>query len=53
MMPQCAIQQKGGTCEAKYDGVEAINDDLWLLTVNIIDPKKAKYITVTLRRIDH
>ena len=52
VMSDCCVQQKGRTCNAKYNSVETFHDNVWIYTLSIIYSKKAQNISVSFFDLD-
>ena len=52
VMSDCCFQQKGRTCNAKYNSVETFHDNVWIYTLSIIYSKKAQNISVSFFDLD-
>ena len=44
VVSNCCVQQKGRTCDAKYDSIETFHENVWMFVIRIIYPKKAQNI---------
>ena len=53
VVSNCCVQQKGRTCDAKYDSIETFHENVWMFVIRIIYPKKAQNILASFFDPDH
>ena len=53
VVSNCCVQQKGRTCDAKYDSIETFHENVWMFVIRIIYSKKAQNILASFFDPDH